>query len=178
MSAETTVVARINEVNILITQDAEKRVAVRPICEALGVSVQKQLERLKEDSILGSTITLGVMVGGDGKTREMQTIPLKYVFGWLFKINPKNVKEEARENLIKYQEECYDVFYNYFSARSEFIEIKQSKTEKQLEVLKGARTNFRNTSKILKEAEAELMEIRKFSFEDFKAEKNQVEIKF
>ena len=57
---KTTKVARINQVDILIIGKTEKRVAIKPICEALGVSHQKQIERLKSDPILSSTVTLRV----------------------------------------------------------------------------------------------------------------------
>jgi hypothetical protein len=173
MNTETKVIAKINDVQILVNQDLEKRVAIKPICEILGVSIQTQLDRLKEDPIIGSVITLRVTTGADGKSYQMQTIPLKYVFGWLFKISPKNVKEEARENLIKYQSECYDALFNYFSARSEFIEERQIQIEEQLDILKSAKNNFKDARSILNEAENKLTDIRKFSFEDYKSKKNQ-----
>jgi hypothetical protein len=34
------------------------------------------------------------MVATDGKKREMVTIPYRFVFGWLFTINSKNVVSE------------------------------------------------------------------------------------
>ena len=84
MKSTSKKVATINNVEILIIENGEKRVAIKPICEALGVSNQKQLERLKSDPILSSVITLSVTTGADGKQYKMQTFPFKYVFGWLF----------------------------------------------------------------------------------------------
>lgn len=173
MSDETKVIAKINDVKILVNQDKEKRVAIKPICEILGVDSSRQLKGLKSDPIIGSVVGLKPTTGSDGKSYKMQTIPLKYVFGWLFKISSKNVKEEAKETLIKYQSECYDALYNYFSARSEFIEVRQNQIEEQLDVLKTAKANFKGARTILNEAESKLTDIRKFTFEDFQAEKAQ-----
>ncbi len=44
----------------------------------------------------------------------MLVVPLKYVFGWPFRFDSRNVKEEVWENVFKYQSECYEVLYNRF----------------------------------------------------------------
>lgn len=44
----------------------------------------------------------------------MFCIPIRYVFGWLFSINPKNVNEESRASVIAYRRECYDVLWQHF----------------------------------------------------------------
>lgn len=110
---ETRVIARVNNVDIVSTSD-EQLIPIRPICEALGVAYERQSTKLKEHPILSSTVTLRVMVAADGKNREMLCLPIQYVFGWLFTINPANVSEEARDALIAYQTECYDALYRHF----------------------------------------------------------------
>ena len=59
--------------------------------------------KIQSHPILGSTGVLSTLVASDGKAREMYCIPFEFVFGWLFTINPANVKEESKESLIKYQ---------------------------------------------------------------------------
>jgi len=105
---------RINNVDILMIDNGEKRVAITPICDALGFASNKQIERIKNDPILGPTHRLSRSVGADGKEREM-SIRFKYVFGWLFRIDSRNVKEDALEAVLRYQMECYDVLYNHFN---------------------------------------------------------------
>lgn len=100
---ETKVIARVNNVDIVATSD-EQMVPIRPLCEALGIAYERQSTKLKEHPILSSTVTLKVMVAADGKNREMLCLPVRYVFGWLFTINPANVNEESRETLIAYQQ--------------------------------------------------------------------------
>ncbi|WP_421801750.1 phage antirepressor N-terminal domain-containing protein [Flagellimonas sp.] len=129
MSTQTLTV---NEKEILIiTEKGEKYVAIKPICEAIGISVQTQMERLKNDPILGSVITLRVTTGADEKQYNMQTIPFRYVFGWLFKIDPRNVKPEIQKSVIKYQKECYDVLFDSFTKRTAIL---KEKTNYQIEI--------------------------------------------
>jgi hypothetical protein len=178
MSTETKVIAKIKNVQILVNQDSEKRVAIKPICEILGIDFSAQLKKLKDDLIIGSTVVLSTTVASDGNSRNMQTLPFKYIFPWLLKINAKNVKQEAREELIKYQNLCYDVLYNYFVAKAEFIEIRQKQIEEQLDVVTQAKTNFKGARTVLNEAENKLTKIRKFTFEDYQAQQNQTSINF
>lgn len=175
-NSKTTTIAKINEVDILLIENGEKRVAIRPICDALGVSVQGQLDRLKEDPILGSTIKPSFMVGADGKEREMQTIPFKYVFGWLFRIDSRNVKEEAREAVLKYQMLCYDALYNHFTNYAEFVEQKQRAIEAQLEVVDVAKNNFKSAKSVLDDADKQLKSLRQLTFGDFDYERRQLKI--
>lgn len=135
-------VAKVNNVSIIVIDNGEKRVAIKPICEALGVSLQGQLEKIKTDPILSSTIKMIFTVGADSKEREMQTIPLKLVFGWLFQIDSRKVKEESKEIVLKYQMECYDVLYNhFFGGMIKQIEVN----EKEIELL--AEINELNSQK-------------------------------
>ena len=173
---KTSTVARINQVDILLIENGEKRVAIKPICEALGVDFSAQLQKLKSDPILGPTMGLSTTVGADGKEREMQTIPFMYVFGWLFRIDSRNVKEEARETVLKYQVECYRALYFHFTAYADFVEKKQIAIEKQLVVYEEARTNYSSANKIMKEAEAELKKFRQLRFEDYDADRRQLKM--
>ena len=110
-----TIITTINHVEIVVTSDM--CVPIKPICEALGVAFQSQAEKIKSDLILSSVVTLGITTGADGKQYEMLCLPLKYVYGWIFSINPNNVKVESRENVMRYKQECYDALYEYFHKR-------------------------------------------------------------
>src|SRR5690554_8032106 len=111
MKTQTKTVAIVNKSTIILIEDGNKLVPVKPICQALGVDFASQKEKIETDEVLSSVVGLNPTTGADGKEYEMFCIPLKYVFGWLFTINPKNVKEEARESVIAYRKECYDVLY-------------------------------------------------------------------
>jgi hypothetical protein len=176
--AHTTVVAKINDVKIVVIENGEKRVAIKPICEALGIAFEPQFAKLKNDEILGSTITLSVTVGSDGKNREMTTIPFKFVFGWLFTINSKNVREEAREAVTKYKLACYEALYNHFAYQNDFLEDRQRAIDAKLEEVKRIRSDFNATKSKLKEANEQLDAIRKVSYQEWLDNKRQFVIPF
>ena len=113
---ESKTITRINGVEIpAVVKDGETYLPIKPICQAIGVNYATQLEKLKSHPILSSVIPLRGTTGADGKTYEMVCLPLKFIYGWLFTINPGNVSEEAREKVIKYQMECYEVLYEHFA---------------------------------------------------------------
>lgn len=110
-------IAKINGTDIVtVDLDGQVFVPIRPICMALGISVRTQLDKIKEDEILSSVGTLRVSTGADGKAYEMFCLPLMYIYGWLFSINPKNVNPEAKEAVSRYRRECYEALYQHFSA--------------------------------------------------------------
>lgn len=127
---ESKTITRINGVDIpAVVENGETYLPIKPICQAIGVNYTTQLEKLKSHPILSSTIPLRGTVGADGKDREMVCLPVKFVYGWLFTINPGNVSEEAREKVIKYQMECYEVLYDHFAGVS-----KKAQEENQAEI--------------------------------------------
>jgi hypothetical protein len=122
----------VNEKQIpILTEGTEKYVAIKPICEAIGVDFQTQLDKIKEDEIIGQLYTLRGMTGADGKTYKMGSIPLKFVFGWIFTINPKNVKEEVKPNVLKYKLECYEALFDHFTKRTSIL---KERTSYQIEI--------------------------------------------
>ena len=44
---ETKTIARINDVNIVVVNNEEQLIPIKPICEALGVNYTTQIEKLK-----------------------------------------------------------------------------------------------------------------------------------
>lgn len=162
----------------MLIDGKEKLVPIKPICQALEVNYSSQLEKIKSDEILGSTVPLRGIVAADGKEREMACIPFKLVFGWLFTINPKNVKPEAREQIIKYRLECYDALFNYFTDQGEFLEQKQKALEKQLEEVERIRCDYSDHKKLLADAKKALNDIKELTFEEWQMNKRQLSIEF
>jgi hypothetical protein len=124
---ETKIITRVNNVDIIATSD-EQLVPIRPICEALGIDVERQRRKIQEDEDLNSTAALTPAVGADGKEREMLCLPIRYIFGWMFTINPKNVKPEAQEAVRIYRRKCYDALYSHFFGTQK-RQIEQNRVE-------------------------------------------------
>ncbi len=174
--ATSTVVAKVNGTEIVVVDNGDKKVPVKPICDALGVDYPTQFTRLKSDPILGSVIGLNPTTGADGKQYEMVTIPFRYVFGWLFRIDSRNVKEEARETVLKYQLQCYDALYNHFTRFAEYVEYQKGLIEEQLVIVEAINLNFREAKNKLIEAKEELNRRRQLTFQEYLASKAQLSL--
>lgn len=176
MESKTKTVATINHQSILVIQNGQKLVPIKPICEALGVNDRSQRSKIESDEILGSVGVLSTSTGKDNKSYEMFCIPYKYVFGWLFTINPKNVKEEARESVIKYRMACYDALYQHFTDTQEFLEQKQLAIEKQTLIAQEANKEFSGARIKKKDAEEKLLKVTTYSFNQWLSDNRQLNL--
>jgi hypothetical protein len=89
-------------------------VAVKPICDSLGLAWNKQLERLKRDPILAEGMTV-MGIPSVGGTQETTVLKLEMVNGWLFGIDESRVKDEqTRQKVLAYKRECYSVLFEHF----------------------------------------------------------------
>lgn len=83
-------------------------IAIKPICEALGVNYDRQYKNLKESKLGSQLYAIQHMVGADNKLRKMVSLPERFIYGWIFRINSDS------EDLVEYQIECCNVLYDYF----------------------------------------------------------------
>ena len=174
---QTKTIVRVNNVDIIATSD-EQLIAIRPICEALGVDANGQKQRIERDDILGPVACMIHATGRDGKQYEMFCIPLCYVFGWLFSIDTSRVNEEARPAVAAYKKECYDALFRHFSARALFVEEKQKEIDRQLTVVDDAKERFRNAKNVLADVETRLKKLRALTLEDYDLERRQQKFDF
>ncbi len=93
-------------------------VAMKSVCESIGLNWRSQYNRIKRHAFLGSTVVIMTTVAEDGKEREMLMLPLNYFQGWLFTVDSNRVKLEIRDRLIAYQKECFDVLHDYWQNKS------------------------------------------------------------
>lgn len=151
--------------------DDQRYVAIKPVCEILGVSYPAQTEVLKNHPVFSSTVRLIETVGGDEKQREMLCISLKRFLGWIFTIHPNKIKEENRENLIKYQTLICDVLYEKFVEEPEFYKMKTERENQILEQLAEIDTTKGELKK-------KLRMVKGATWEDFKSNNRQLQIPF
>ena len=103
-------------------------VPVRPICDYLGVTWGSQYNRITRDPVLSDVVrNISVFITKTDidpesrrpHTSEMLCLPLEFLHGWLFGINASRVKEEIKDNLIRYQRDCYKILAQAFLERAE-----------------------------------------------------------
>ena len=130
---ERQLISTINSIDIYAVKDENANffVPVKTICEAIGIDHSAQVQRIKRHYILDSTVVTLTTVGADGKDREMLCLPLEFVYGWLFTIDANLVSESNRENVARYQRECYDILYRYFAGKAKRAE-EQAQAEAEL----------------------------------------------
>jgi hypothetical protein len=99
-------------------------VGMKRVCEALDLSWRGQHEALERDPVLSQIVRTIRMncPGKDGEDYESEVIclPLDYLNGWLFKINPNRHEDARREKLIRYQKECYQVLSKHYTGHMAF----------------------------------------------------------
>lgn len=91
--------------------DGKPYVALKPMCEALGIDVDNQRRKLQAKS-WASTVLSTVQVGGQG--REMVMIDRRTMTMWLATIDENRVRPEARRTIRAYQAEAADALDAYF----------------------------------------------------------------
>jgi len=98
---------------VLAEQDGEPFVAMKPVVDNMGLDWKSQHTKLSEK--FGSTMVEITIVAEDGKQRGMSCLSLRKFPAWLYSINPNKVKPELREKIVRYQEECDDVLWQYWT---------------------------------------------------------------
>lgn len=86
-------------------------VSPRHICEAMGISRARQIDRIKADDAIGC---VQMSLPSETGMHNNIMIPLDKMSGWLFMINPNKVKPEVKPALLKYRAEAFAVLDAWF----------------------------------------------------------------
>lgn len=102
-----------HSLTIVTTASGEHLVAMKPICEAIGLDWKSQYSRIQRNQVLkeGMVVMTTPSAGGD---QETTCLPLDYLNGWLFGVDASRVKPEIRERLVQYQRECFAALAAYW----------------------------------------------------------------
>ena len=174
---ETKTIVRVNNVDIIATSD-EQMIAIKPICEALGIDEEGQRQRIVRDEILSSVACMIKATGRDGKQYEMCCIPYKFVFGWLFSIDTSRVNEEARPIVLRYKAECYEALYLHFAEPQTFLAEKQKVMERKVTEYQECQRRFKDAQKLMNEAKAELNQVMRVTIDEWRANNRQLILPF
>ena len=102
-----------HDTTIYTTADGT-HVALRPVCETLGLDADSQLQRIKRQPWATTVIMTGV--AADGKMHEMTFIDRRTFTMWLATIDTGRVKNERTRELVRtYQCEAADALDKYFN---------------------------------------------------------------
>ena len=98
-----------DELTAVRTPDGRIFVPVRPIVERLGLNWSGQYSRIQRDPVLREEQSVCVIQTDQLGAREAICLPLDYLSGFLFGISANRVKPEYRDDVLRYQRECYKV---------------------------------------------------------------------
>lgn len=96
----------------VVNYNGQPYVPMKPIVEGMGLTWQSQFEKLKQRFSKGIT---EIVIPSKGGEQSMLCLALRKLAGWLHTISPNKVKPEIRGKVIRYQEECDDVLYEYWA---------------------------------------------------------------
>ncbi|WP_339774217.1 phage antirepressor N-terminal domain-containing protein [uncultured Thalassospira sp.] len=103
--------------NKLLTfdHDGVPYVAMRSVCDGMGIDWSTQRKKLLSES---GKFNCGhiTTVGGDGKGRQMISMPVRKLPLWLASINPNKIGDPVkRERIVLYQEESAIALHDYWT---------------------------------------------------------------
>ena len=108
-----------NQSLITVEQNGNYYVAMKPICENIGLAWEPQVLRIKRDEVLSQGMIV-MIIPTNGGNQNMICLPIEYLNGWLFGIDINRCKPEIRDTLIKYKKECYQALHDYwFNGKAE-----------------------------------------------------------
>lgn len=91
-------------------------VAMKPVVEGIGLDWKSQYRKLLNQA---DKFGCGHMtIPTKGGLQQMLCLPLKKLNGWLFSINPAKVRDDIRDRLVRYQEECFTALHDYWTKGS------------------------------------------------------------
>lgn len=98
----------------VINHHGEPYTPMRPIIDGMGMDWASQFTKLKQ-RFKTSVVKITMQLPGDDQRRDVICLALRKLAAWLNTISPNKVRSEIRERVIRYQEECDDVLYEYWT---------------------------------------------------------------
>lgn len=97
-----------------VRNDDGVHVVMKPLVEALGLTWQGQLERIKRHPVISEGVSV-TLIPSAGGAQEATTLELEQFHGWLVTISPDRVADEAkRDTIIRYQKRAFRVLFEHF----------------------------------------------------------------
>lgn len=93
---------------VFLNKDGVYWIALKPICEALGVDFHEQNKDIKADPILGAEWCNHTIQVPGQQARKYFCLPEEYIYGWVFSLKSKSPE------LIQYKKECYHLLFQHF----------------------------------------------------------------
>ena len=102
-----------NQILTTFEKDGVRYVAIKPICENMGIEWSTQLQKLNRNKEKFGCVHMNIP--SKGGNQSTLCLPIKKLNGWLFSINTEKIKDVDIKNTVNlYQEECFEVLHDYW----------------------------------------------------------------
>ncbi|OTA14292.1 antirepressor [Xenorhabdus beddingii] len=98
----------------VVEHNNEPYVPMKPIVEGMGMDWASQYTKIKQ-RFSTCVVNITMQLPGDKQHRDVVCLALRKLVGWLATINPSRVKASIRDKVIRYQNECDDALYEYWT---------------------------------------------------------------
>lgn len=129
----------------LVEFNGQPYTPLRQIVQGMGLDWASQFTKIKQ-KFATCVVEITMQILGDDQSRSHTCIPVRKLPAWLYSVNPNKVKPELRDTVIKYQEECDDVLWDYWT-KGKAVNPRKS-TPKDRENLRHAVSNLVSRVKI------------------------------
>lgn len=129
----------------LVEHNGQPYTPLRQIVQGMGLDWASQFTKVKQ-KFATCVVEITMQILGDDQSRSHTCIPVRKLPAWLYSVNANKVKPEHRDTVIKYQEECDDVLWDYWT-KGRAVNPSKS-TPKDRESLRHAVSNLVSRAKI------------------------------
>ena len=126
----------------IVNYNGQPYVPMKPIVEGMGLDWKSQYRKIINKFRI-CMVKMTMQLKGDIQSREIILMPLRKLPAWLYSIEPNKVKPELKDTVIKYQEECDDVLWNYWTGKlntryQAYEKLNQLHFQEKLSKVKGS----------------------------------------
>ncbi|ENM5759095.1 phage antirepressor N-terminal domain-containing protein [Vibrio mimicus] len=120
----------------IVDHNGEPYTPMKSIVEGMGMSWQGQHEKIKSNPERWGIKV--ILIPSFVRNNAMTCLPLRKLFGWLQTLQPNRVREDIRDKVIQYQNECDDVLWKYWTKQHE-TPVMQPSRMRMLMVMENGR---------------------------------------
>ncbi|PNH99618.1 phage antirepressor N-terminal domain-containing protein [Vibrio diazotrophicus] len=119
----------INEISVpfhgsnlfVVRYNNEPYIPMKPVVEGIGLDWRTQARKLRSSSERWGVVMM--TTPSTDPYNSVTCIPLRKLFGWLQTLQPNRIREDIRDKVIQYQNECDDVLWKHWTKQNTPNEI-------------------------------------------------------
>ncbi len=143
----------------IVEYEGQPFTPMKPIVEGMGLDWASQFTKLKQRFAKG---IVEITIPSKGGLQTMLCLLLRKLPAWLYSIHANKIKPELRDTVIKYQEECDDVLWDYWTKGKA---VNPRTTKKERVPLKDAVNMLVGKAKFLNYSDAYKLVHHRFNVE-------------